>query len=77
MSVKGTKVHTVTTQTANAEADRGVSHLDTLWVKGARAHNLKNVEIAIPRDSMVVFTGLSGSGTVSYTHLTLPTNREV
>ncbi|MFL0576893.1 excinuclease ABC subunit UvrA [Brevibacterium luteolum] len=62
MSVKGIKVHTVTTQTANAEADRGVSHLDTLWVKGARAHNLKNVEIAIPRDSMVVFTGLSGSG---------------
>ncbi|GAA1867495.1 excinuclease ABC subunit UvrA [Brevibacterium marinum] len=39
-----------------------MSHLDTLWVKGARAHNLKNVDISLPRDSMVVFTGLSGSG---------------
>ncbi len=31
-------------------------------VRGARVHNLKNVDLAIPRDSMVVFTGLSGSG---------------
>lgn len=31
-------------------------------VKGARVHNLKNVDVAIPRDSLVVITGLSGSG---------------
>lgn len=31
-------------------------------VKGARAHNLKNVDITIPRDKLVVMTGLSGSG---------------
>ncbi|WSY89555.1 excinuclease ABC subunit UvrA [Kocuria rhizophila] len=31
-------------------------------VQGAREHNLKNVDLTIPRDSMVVFTGLSGSG---------------
>ena len=31
-------------------------------VKGAREHNLKNVDITIPRDKLVVFTGLSGSG---------------
>lgn len=31
-------------------------------VQGARVHNLKNVDLKIPRDSMVVFTGLSGSG---------------
>ncbi|MEY4276347.1 MAG: hypothetical protein RIS26_810 [Actinomycetota bacterium] len=33
-----------------------------LHVKGARVHNLKNIELSIPRDSLVVFTGLSGSG---------------
>ena len=31
-------------------------------VTGARVHNLKNVDVAIPRDSLVVITGLSGSG---------------
>ena len=35
---------------------------DKLTVKGAREHNLKNVDIEIPRDKLVVFTGLSGSG---------------
>ncbi|MCB1520786.1 MAG: excinuclease ABC subunit A, partial [Hyphomicrobiaceae bacterium] len=34
----------------------------TIHVRGAREHNLKNVDLEIPRDSLVVFTGLSGSG---------------
>ena len=35
---------------------------DTISVRGARANNLKNVNLTIPRDKLVVFTGLSGSG---------------
>jgi len=35
---------------------------DNIIVKGARQHNLKNVDITIPRDKLVVITGLSGSG---------------
>ena len=33
-----------------------------ITVKGAREHNLKNVDVAIPREKLVVITGLSGSG---------------
>src|SRR5215468_5335601 len=34
----------------------------TIHVRGAREHNLKNVDLAVPRDALIVFTGLSGSG---------------
>lgn len=37
-------------------------NLDHLVVKGARVHNLKNITLEMPRNSLVVFTGLSGSG---------------
>ncbi|MFC1952691.1 excinuclease ABC subunit UvrA [Chloroflexota bacterium] len=36
--------------------------LDSIIVKGAREHNLKNVDVIIPRDKLVVITGVSGSG---------------
>src|SRR5438067_13894711 len=36
--------------------------LDHIHVKGAGEHNLKNIDVKIPRDKMVVITGLSGSG---------------
>ena len=35
---------------------------DTIYIKGAKEHNLKNIDLEIPRDTLVVFTGLSGSG---------------
>ncbi len=35
---------------------------DKIVIKGAREHNLKNIDLEIPRDKLVVFTGLSGSG---------------
>ena len=34
----------------------------TIFIKGAREHNLKNIDIELPRDKLIVFTGLSGSG---------------
>ena len=40
-------------------------------VKGARVHNLKNVSLEIPRDKLIVFTGLSGSGKSSLAFDTL------
>ena len=36
--------------------------MNEIIIKGAREHNLKNVDLTIPRDKLVVFTGLSGSG---------------
>jgi excinuclease ABC subunit A len=35
---------------------------DALIVRGAREHNLRNVDVTIPRDRLTVITGLSGSG---------------
>ena len=40
----------------------GAELMKTIHVRGAREHNLKNVNLEIPRDALVVFTGLSGSG---------------
>ena len=35
---------------------------DTIYIKGARQNNLKDITLEIPRDKLVVFTGISGSG---------------
>jgi excinuclease ABC subunit A len=42
-----------------------VNMLDKIVIKGAKEHNLKNIDLEIPRDKLVVFTGLSGSGKTS------------
>ena len=44
---------------------------DKIIVRGARSHNLKNVDVEIPRDQLVVMTGLSGSGKSSLAFDTL------
>ena len=44
---------------------------DSIVVKGAREHNLKNIDVTIPRNKLVVITGLSGSGKSSLAFDTL------
>ena len=40
----------------------GSSSEEVITIRGARQHNLKNVDLSIPRNKLVVFTGVSGSG---------------
>ncbi len=52
----------------------GIDHLDPkshIIIKGAKVHNLKNIDVAIPRNKLVVVTGLSGSGKSSLAFDTL------
>ena len=56
----------------NAPEDDPIdSNTDAIFIKGARMHNLKNVDVAIPRNQLVVVTGVSGSGKSSLTMDTL------
>ena len=36
--------------------------MDSIEIRGARTHNLCNLDLSLPRDKLIVFTGLSGSG---------------
>src|ERR1700756_236132 len=45
-----------------AVSPRPVRALDSIVIKGAREHNLKNVDLSLPRNRLIVVTGLSGSG---------------
>ncbi|MDQ0634029.1 excinuclease ABC subunit A [Arthrobacter pascens] len=57
-----TAVESVPVTPAPATAKPSRPDLSRLVVKGAREHNLRNVDLDLPRDAMIVFTGLSGSG---------------
>ena len=64
----------VMASTLNGSPDRSVDHLDPkqfIIIKGAKVHNLKNIDVAIPRNKLVVVTGLSGSGKSSLAFDTL------
>ena len=48
-----------------------MSENNSIFIKGARINNLKNIDVEIPRDKLVVITGLSGSGKSSLAFDTL------
>ncbi|MBC7949470.1 MAG: excinuclease ABC subunit A, partial [Chitinophagaceae bacterium] len=55
----------------NPVKSRTVNSADNILIKGARVHNLKNITVSIPRNKLVVVTGVSGSGKSSLTIDTL------
>jgi excinuclease ABC subunit A len=56
---------------SSPEAPKPSRAADAIYIKGARVHNLKNVDVSIPRNKLVVVTGVSGSGKSSLTIDTL------
>ncbi|MCS7012346.1 MAG: excinuclease ABC subunit UvrA [Chloroherpetonaceae bacterium] len=65
MSDKSLREATATPEAPNPEIRRGI------FIKGARTHNLKNIDVFIPRNKLVVVTGVSGSGKSSLAFDTL------
>lgn len=55
----------------NTDISTDKANMDTIDVRGARTHNLKNINLTIPRDKLIVITGLSGSGKSSLAFDTL------
>jgi len=61
-----------TIKSKNSDTNRvKVPGTDVIFIRGARTHNLKNVSVEIPRNKLIVVTGVSGSGKSSLTIDTL------
>src|SRR6187397_2984967 len=58
-------------KTGSTVDKKAIIHPDDIFIKGARTHNLKNITVTIPRNKLVVVTGVSGSGKSSLTIDTL------
>src|SRR5204862_2875512 len=63
--------HPMASRPTARRSPSGPSARTTIAVQGARVHNLKNISVEIPRDKLVVVTGLSGSGKSSLAFDTL------
>jgi excinuclease ABC subunit A len=64
MSQSAEVAHSHTSHHENGHQSNGAkpNSLNTIRIRGARQHNLKNIDLELPRDRLIVFTGVSGSG---------------
>ena len=56
------KIYALRASTPKKQIIRNHMKAETIIIRGARQHNLKNIDVELPRNKLVIITGLSGSG---------------